>query len=36
MPQERSIERNKKKEGQHNGENKRKRAREENALAIAT
>jgi hypothetical protein len=36
MPQDRSTERNKKNEGQHNGENKRKMAREEDAWAVAT
>ena len=36
MPENRSIERNKKNEGQHSGENKRKMAREEDAWTIAT
>jgi hypothetical protein len=36
MPQDRSTERNKKYEGKHSGENKRKMAREEDALKIAT
>ena len=36
MPQDRSIERNKKNEGQLGGENKRKMAREEDAWTIAT
>jgi hypothetical protein len=36
MPQDRSTERNKKNEGQHSGENKRKMAREEDAWTMAT
>ena len=36
MPQDRSTERNKKSEGHHGGENKRKMAREEDAWTIAT
>ena len=36
MPDDRSRERNKKNEGQHSGENKRKMAREEDAWTIAT
>ena len=36
MPQDRSTERNKKYEGQHSGENKRKMAGEEDAWTIAT
>jgi len=36
MPEDRSTERNKKNEGQHSGENKRKMVREEYAWAIAT
>jgi hypothetical protein len=35
MPQNRNTERNKKNEGQQNGENKLKMAREEDAWAIA-
>jgi hypothetical protein len=35
MPQDRSTERNKKYEGQHSGENKRKVAREEDAGLLA-
>jgi len=35
MPEDRSTERNKKNEGQHSGENKRKMAREEDAWTIA-
>ena len=35
-PEDRSTERNKKNEGQHSGENKRKMAREEDAWTIAT
>jgi hypothetical protein len=36
MPQDRSTERNKKNVGQHNEENKRKEAQEEDAWTIAT
>jgi hypothetical protein len=36
MPQDRRTERNKKYEGQHSGENKRKMAREEDAWTFAT
>jgi hypothetical protein len=36
MPQEGSTERNKKNEGEHSGENKRKMARKEDAWTIAT
>jgi len=36
MPEDRSTERNKKNEGQRNGENKRKMAREEDAWTIVT
>jgi len=36
MPEDRSTKGNKKREGQHSEENKRKMAREENAWTIAT
>ena len=36
MPEDRSTERNKKNEGQHSGENKRKMTRQEDAWRIAT